>query len=204
MVEGLFGEKLVSKNVQNQIILPAEFRDIFDEENTKGRFYVYLEVRRSLVFSTLDELVRDFVPEAEDRRSGTIITEPMVGRYVAEFWRKDASTRADMLEGALQTVYRTATVKITPNPDQQGAFVPVVRVDVVRLNKREPMVTNASQAYDLFSPGGQERLRVETGEPKPKTLREKMARERTPLGRDKNLELILSRRITARACTLGQ
>ena len=59
MVEGLFGIKEVSRNSQNQIILPAEFREILIEENPKGRFYVYIEEERSLLVSTLDELIRD-------------------------------------------------------------------------------------------------------------------------------------------------
>ncbi|MFH1708550.1 MAG: hypothetical protein ABIF71_11635 [Planctomycetota bacterium] len=59
MIRGLFGYKEVSKNVQNQIILPAEFREILTVQSAETRFYIYMEEGRSLLFSTLDELLRD-------------------------------------------------------------------------------------------------------------------------------------------------
>jgi division/cell wall cluster transcriptional repressor MraZ len=59
MVEGLFGKKELTRNSQNQITLPAEFREVFLEEEENGRFYIYLEEERSLIFSTLEELKRD-------------------------------------------------------------------------------------------------------------------------------------------------
>ncbi len=59
MVQGLFGKKEISRNSQNQITLPAEFREVFAEEETGGRFYVYMEEERSLLLSTLDELVSE-------------------------------------------------------------------------------------------------------------------------------------------------
>jgi len=83
MVEGLFGLKEVSKNSQNQIILPAEFRDIFEEYSPSGRFYVYMEEERSLILSTLDELMGDIrnaqknILETFDKNAFTVISKNM-------------------------------------------------------------------------------------------------------------------------------
>jgi len=84
MVEGLFGLKEVSKNSQNQIILPAEFRDIFGEYSPSGRFYVYMEEERSLLLSTLEELMRDLrsaqknILETFDKNAYTVFSKNMM------------------------------------------------------------------------------------------------------------------------------
>lgn len=59
MIEGLFGEKEITKNIQNQIILPSEFREIFEEDSEKRRFFIYIEEERCLIFSNIGELMKD-------------------------------------------------------------------------------------------------------------------------------------------------
>jgi DNA-binding transcriptional regulator/RsmH inhibitor MraZ len=84
MVEGLFGLKEISKNTQNQIILPVEFREILEEEATKGKYYVYMEEERSLLFSTLEELMNDLrqaekgIMETFTKNAFTVFSKNMV------------------------------------------------------------------------------------------------------------------------------
>lgn len=83
MIEGLFGLKEVSRNSQNQIILPAEFREIFEEHSRAGRFYVYMEEERCLLLSTLEELMNDIrnaqqsVLQTFDKNAFTVISKNM-------------------------------------------------------------------------------------------------------------------------------
>ena len=65
MIQGLLGFKEVAKNSQNQIILPAEFRDIFEDKRSGGKYYVYMQEGRSLLLSTLNELIRDLGAAAQ-------------------------------------------------------------------------------------------------------------------------------------------
>jgi len=84
MIEGLFGLKEVAKNSQNQIILPVEFREIFQEACPGGRYYVYMEEERSLLFSTLEEFMRDLrrarktLWDTFDKNAFTVISKNMV------------------------------------------------------------------------------------------------------------------------------
>ena len=59
MIVGLLGYKEVSKNSQNQIVLPAEFRDVFQESYKGSRYYVYMQEGRCLFLSTIEEIWRD-------------------------------------------------------------------------------------------------------------------------------------------------
>ncbi|MFP3937946.1 MAG: hypothetical protein ACLFVW_06355, partial [Phycisphaerae bacterium] len=99
-----------------------------------------------------------FELDRQDRRAGIITTEPLLGRHAPEFWRKDAVTKGAVLEGTLQTIYRTATVEIVSD---NGEYRPVVRVDVSRSDRQTPQVTSTSEAIALFRlpGGGRERQR---------------------------------------------
>ena len=57
--------------------------------------------------------------DRKDRRAGVITTHPLLGRHGLEFWRKDATTWREVLEGTLQTIYRSVTVQILPDPNRE-------------------------------------------------------------------------------------
>ena len=107
------------------------------------------------------DVLRDygFTVDRQDRREGLITTRPLVGRQWFEFWRKDAATSYDVLEGSLQTVYRTALVRIRvtdPNTDNYQAGVEVV---LTRSDKEQSAVKTVSDAYGMFTmPGGEDAI----------------------------------------------
>lgn len=75
-----------------------------------------------------------FELDRHDRRTGTITTTPLLARQPLEFWRRDAATAYDVVEGALHSIYRVALVSIR----QAGtdAYTVDVRVNVYRSNRR--------------------------------------------------------------------
>jgi len=131
-----------------------------------------------------------FTLATQDRRAGLIATYPMTSKYLTEFWRREATTARDSFEGSLHTIYRTAGVEIVPAGDKFRAYV---QVDVSRSNRREPMVTSTSQAYELFSMTAREKLTVEYGEDTGE------APILVQLGRDRGLEEAIAAKISA-AC----
>ena len=64
----------------------------------------------------------------EDRLSGKIVTQPMVGATLAEPWRGDSVGFHDRLESTLQTIRRYAQVTVKPAP--AGGYV--VKVEVYK------------------------------------------------------------------------
>ena len=132
-----------------------------------------------------------FTLAEQDRRAGIIKTAPTISQHFTEFWRREASTSRDVLEGSLHTVYRTVTIEIAPTEPGGEKFKAVVQVYVTRSNRREPHITSASQAYELFSNTARERLQVEYGEDGGAGAEDK-DKDIVPLGRDGNLEARLS------------
>ena len=92
-----------------------------------------------------------FTVAVEDRREGTISTGPLVGQQWFEFWRKDAVTPTSAIEGSVQTIYKTATVTIRPEPNDPDRFVASVKVALARSDKPTRSVTDTSEAYGLFT-----------------------------------------------------
>lgn len=104
--------------------------------------------------------------EFQDRRSGRIVTNAIVSRMSWEFWRRDTSSFADLLENDLHKTYRTVELQVLPAetpataasapataPSGEAtagwAFAPVARVLVARSNNRPAQVTSSAQAYQL-------------------------------------------------------
>ena len=139
-----------------------------------------------------------FNVDRADRRSGLITTFPVVGRSWFEFWRADAATPRDVLEGSLHTIYRQAAVSIrragpgTASAPAIGRYLASVEVRVRRSDRQTAQLSSASEAYEMFlDPGA---LVPEAGgEPAG------AAGDRVDLGRDENLEKILQERINALA-----
>ena len=88
--------------------------------------------------------------DRQDRRVGIITTRPMMARHWFEFWRGDAVSNYDVLEGSLQTVMRRAEVHIIPRPDHPDQYEPVVTVEVTRPDRQGLEIIAASEAYGRF------------------------------------------------------
>jgi len=89
-----------------------------------------------------------------DRRAGIISTRPLLGQHYVEFWRKDASSATDLAESTIQTIYRTATVRIGPAADQPGQYEAAVTIAVSRSDLPTMQVSSTSEAYSLFTMTG--------------------------------------------------
>ena len=137
-----------------------------------------------------------FVLDRVDRRDGVITTEAMVGQYVGESWRQDAATPRDLLEGSVQTLFRSAEVLVTPAAEA-GTFGLEVRTAIARQNLATVQVTSASDAKNMLramSTRQRYAPRDElTGQPG----------GQVELGRDVNLEAKIERAIRAEAARLS-
>jgi len=140
-----------------------------------------------------------FTPDVEDRRAAVIKTEWMTSAHFTEFWRHEAITRRDVIEDSIHTIYRSVVVELVPVERGGEKFRAAVQVNVARSDRREPLVTTASQAYDLFSVTARERLRVGYGEDDEREELEE-GQEEPPvlvqLGRDRELEEVLAAEIS--------
>lgn len=88
--------------------------------------------------------------DRQDRRVGIITTRPMLARHWFEFWRRDAISTYDFLEGTIQTVMRRAQVRIIPRPGRPDEYEAVVVVDVIRPDRQGLEIVAASEAYSRF------------------------------------------------------
>jgi hypothetical protein len=79
--------------------------------------------------------------ELQDRRRGLIVSQPMVAKQFFEFWRGDAATTYDLIEGSLQEVYLVARVQVTrvdPNHPDYELVVDVQRIRSDMIESRAP------------------------------------------------------------------
>jgi CubicO group peptidase (beta-lactamase class C family) len=157
----------------SQPVAPAAAQTL-DEKNFDAVWRASLDVLREYRFSVA----------VEDRREGTIITYPLLGRAYGEFWRKDAVTPSEVAESTLQTIYKTATVTILPASDEPNAYVASVAVEVARSDKPSYEVTSTSEAYGLFtSTGSKSRWLTEFGRgEEQEEAQEAQAEKRTAAG----------------------
>lgn len=177
------------------------------------------------VWGAATEVLREyrFSLTRQDRRSGVIATAPLTGRYLAEFWRKDAATPTDVAEGTIQTVYRLATVTVEPVPEANGTFQAKVEVQAARSDQPSVQISSTGEAYSLYTmTGGRSRWLMDFGqatgespeaagarrggaEPEGRATtqtaapRGPWARWQVPLGRDAGLEKQIASEIAALA-----
>lgn len=180
------------------------------------------------VWSASLAVLRDyrFDVAVQNRREGTIASAPLAGRYLTEFWRKDAVTPADVMESTLQNLYKTATVSIRPVPGSPDEYTASVAVEVSRSEKPAPVITSTSEAYGLFTMTGRRsrwltdfgRGREEDEEDAKRpgaaalrpldetatTGKAPAASLRAPLGRDPALEREMTSQIAAAARTAAR
>jgi hypothetical protein len=151
----------------------------------------------------------DFRIELTDRRAGLITTAPTTGRQWFEFWRRD-STRGDVLENSLHTIYRRAEVRIEPTAPKADTYAASVTVHVSRSNRQAIQITNASEAHSLFTQPTwtaprRRRLLLDYGEGAPVPAEAEgpagaaIVTGITPLGRDPKLEKRIAAEIHRRA-----
>lgn len=133
--------------------------------------------------------------DRQDRREGLITTLPMTGMHFFELWRKDAPRPQDFGESTLQTIYRTAEVKVRPTSPGAGTFTAQVEVRLMRSDRPTPQITSTSDAYSLFAIAGNKRKqdRLLLGEQR----RRDEAADLVPLGNDRALEAKLTAEIAA-------
>lgn len=91
-----------------------------------------------------------FTIDIRDYRGGQIKTQPLLGRYVCEFWRQDAVTLMDICEGSIQTVYRTAVVQIRPTSKGAETYNATVEVTTTRSDRVKPGGQGVADAYEMF------------------------------------------------------
>ncbi len=147
----------------------------------------------------------DFTLDRQDRRAGILSTLPLTGAHGLELWRKDAVTSSNLAEGTVQTIFRTATVTLSPSESDPNRYVPAVRVNVLRADRGTPQATSSADIMAVFGaapadarmntgprdldvvgpPDDEERLRAVNVTPP----------GMVPLGRDANLEARLAAEI---------
>ena len=116
-----------------------------ERQNFEAHWQASLEVLRRYRFET--DPARGAV---RDRRSGQIVSLPMVGKSWFEFWRHDAATNFDVAEGSIQTIYRTASVAIAPTAEGSSTYIADVSVMTSRSDRLARTVQNINDAYGLF------------------------------------------------------
>ena len=90
-----------------------------------------------------------FTLDIQDRRTGLISTEPILGKQFFEFWRHDSTTRRDTGESTLQTIYRTAFVTISPKAMDQQSYKPTVVVTIDRSDMGRTSIVALSDVYRM-------------------------------------------------------
>ncbi len=152
----------------------------------------------------------NFELDRQDRRAGTITTEPLLGKHITEFWRKDAATGSDAWESTVQTIYRIARVDIHRTDSAGGAFEPKVQVSTYRSNLKRQRVGGANDILYGRRRAGRAGYVEARPEPHENGIPSRTAEPVTagipshfqPLGRDEALEAKIQNAILARAGTL--
>jgi hypothetical protein len=137
--------------------------------------------------TSLEVLQRyNFRPDRQDRRAGVITSHPATSGQWFEFWRPEVVGPFNSAEASIHTVRRQVTVRVSPQPADDGCHVSV-QVDVYRYSATERQVTTASGALQIFG----EKLPTAEGQMGPHQAGVRWV----PLGRDDLLEKELLDRI---------
>ncbi len=145
------------------------------------------DAKFNTVWDASAEVLRDyrFRIDRQDRRAGVMTTYPMLGRHWFEFWRPDAVSRVDLIEGTLQTLYRRAKVVISRIGGEGSGYVATVAVTVYRSDRRVRPLTTAGQVFERYT-GADEEEESASGLGGPVLV---------DLGRDEKLQRVLLTRI---------
>lgn len=82
--------------------------------------------------------------DLQERRRGLIVSEPMVAKQFFEFWRSDAATNYDLIEGSLQEIYLVARVQVTRTGPDRPDYKLAVDVQRIRSNQIEARAPGAA------------------------------------------------------------
>ncbi len=145
-----------------------------DEKDFEAVWLASLQVLRKYYFPI----------DYQDRRTGEILTEPITGKALGEFWRSDAATMADLAESAVQTIYRQTAVTISENPPGSGTFKAAVEVQAYRSNREVAGLSSASEAFAMFQQAGSAMKEPTEAD----ETSELAGKDVTELGRDEALE----------------
>ena len=88
--------------------------------------------------------------DLQERRRGLIVSQPMVAKQFFEFWRGDAATNYDLVEGSLQMVYLVARVQVTrvdPDRPDYKLTVDVQRIRSDEIERRAPGAAGWRASY---------------------------------------------------------
>ena len=139
-----------------------------------------------------------FPIDHQDRRAGMILSEPIIGRAMAEFWRGDAATMTDLAESSIQTIYRQAAVTISEKPPGSGTFSAAVEVQAYRSNREAVRLTSASDAFAMFQRAGSAMKEPDVMD----EVSERAGGQVTELGRDEALEAKIAADIAEATATI--
>ena len=102
-----------------------------------------------------------FAIEKADAEKGYLVTKPLRGGQVLEFWRSDNASAVAALESSFQSLQRTAEVVITD--DGSGVKV-ACNVEVRRLSLPENDYVTQSRAAGMFTSSSSALQRLEVRE----------------------------------------
>jgi hypothetical protein len=124
----------------------------------------------------------------ENRLSGTIVTQPMIGATLLEPWRTDSVTLTDRFESTIQTIRRHG--RITVNRAPGGGFL--VKVDVFKELEDMSKPDRQSMGRAVFSNDFPVSRTFEIVGPIPLPL------QYIPKGHDQKLEQVILERLKSR------
>jgi hypothetical protein len=127
-----------------------------------------------------------FTIEKADVEQGLIRTRPLTGGQFSEFWRSDNVGSFNTAEANIQTIRRTAELKIS---EQTGQLCINCNVSVQRLNMPERKTASGSQAYRMFTKSRESMQRLELDASQKKTA------SWVDLGKDTQLETEILKRL---------
>ena len=152
-----------------------------------------------------------FILDRQDRRDGVITTRAIPSAQIFEFWRKDAATLFHREENTVQTILRAVKVTIhqTPGTDKFGVGVEVL---MARSDREPAQLTSSSQYQKMTKVTFPETisfsdLRYDEASPIDQTPIDRrdpwsnvsIRAQLVPLGRDSDLEHVLTQEIQQRA-----
>ena len=130
-----------------------------------------------------------FAIEKADVEQGLIRTKALTGGQFFEFWRSDNVGSFNTAEANIQTIRRTAELKIS---EQAGQLCINCNVSVRRLNMPERQTASGSQAYRMFTKSRESMQSLKLDSEQKKTA------SWVDLGKDTQLETEILKRIEQR------
>lgn len=105
------------------------------------------------LWNASDDVARSllFKPDRQDRRSGTLQTEPMTSSQWFEPWRRELKSADAVAQSSLATVRRTLTVQITKDP-ASNTFRATPSILVERYARTGSRITNSARYRQVYQP----------------------------------------------------